>query len=166
VTFFDEGRRLRDDLGDARRVVRLAFDDELVALCPDSYVEQRFKVAEVFVVRPEEGLDGRLRDGNLAKRRGWNLVLSLSPARSSVSAGQLSSLGYEPSGFAQNCTQYTDHVSVRIRSSRNWRGSTFDGASAIKSTAAVVFGNAITSRIEDSPASSAQIRSSPSANPP
>ena len=41
-----------------------------------------------------------------------------------------------------------------------------DGASHMRSTAWVVFGNGMTSRIDDSPASRAQIRSSPSARPP
>ncbi len=51
-------------------------------------------------------------------------------------------------------------------SSRSCRGSTVDGASHIRSTACVVFGNGITSRIEVSPDSSAQMRSRPSARPP
>ena len=57
--------------------VGLAFDDELVALRADANVEQRFEVAEVFVVGPEEGLEGGLGDGNLTQRRGWNSRISL-----------------------------------------------------------------------------------------
>ena len=59
---------LIDQLRDACRVLRVAVDDELVALRPDLDVEQRFEVAEVFVVGPEEGLDGGLRDRDLAQR--------------------------------------------------------------------------------------------------
>ena len=53
-----------------------------------------------------------------------------------------------------------------IPSISSWSVSTFDGASAIKSCAFAVFGNAITSRIDFSPASSATTRSMPSAMPP
>jgi hypothetical protein len=35
-------------------------------------------VAEIFVVGPEEGLDGRLRDGDLALRNRWDSRISLS----------------------------------------------------------------------------------------
>jgi hypothetical protein len=80
MPLFDEGRRLGDNLRHAGGVVRLAFDDEFVALGPDSYVEQRFEVAEIFVVCPEEGLDSCLRYGNFTKRGGRNLVISFSPA--------------------------------------------------------------------------------------
>src|SRR6185312_6387639 len=51
-------------------------------------------------------------------------------------------------------------------SSRNCFGSTVEGDPAMRSTALAVLGNAITSRIDDSPASRATMRSSPSAIPP
>ncbi len=51
-------------------------------------------------------------------------------------------------------------------SNSSWSSSTGDGASAIKSCAAVVFGKAITSRRDFSPESSAQMRSMPRAMPP
>src|SRR5882762_8567433 len=51
-------------------------------------------------------------------------------------------------------------------SSSSWPESTGEGASAMRSTAAVVLGKAMTSRMDFSPASSATTRSSPSAMPP
>src|SRR5471032_267679 len=51
-------------------------------------------------------------------------------------------------------------------SSRSCFASTGDGALAIRSTALAVFGKAITSRIDDSPARMATIRSRPRAMPP
>src|SRR6185312_11333668 len=51
-------------------------------------------------------------------------------------------------------------------SSRNCFGSTVEGDPAMRSTALAVFGKAITSRIDDSPARIATIRSSPRAMPP
>jgi hypothetical protein len=35
-------------------------------------------MAEVFVIGPEEGLDGRLRDGDLTLRNRWDSRISLS----------------------------------------------------------------------------------------
>ena len=77
MAFVDERGQLRDELRDARRVLGLAFDDELVPLRLDVDVEERFEVAEVFVVRPEERLDGGLGDRNLAQRSGGDSRISL-----------------------------------------------------------------------------------------
>jgi hypothetical protein len=66
VSLFDERRQLRDELRDARRVFGLAFDDELVALRADADVQECFEMAEVFIVRPEQRLDGALGNRNLA----------------------------------------------------------------------------------------------------
>jgi hypothetical protein len=55
---------------------------------------------------------------------------------------------------------------IAIPKSSSWSVPTSDGDSAIRSWAFVVFGNAITSRIDFSPASSITTRSSPSAIPP
>jgi hypothetical protein len=56
------GAELRDELPHSRGVVRLSFDEELVALRADVDVEQRFEVAKVVVVGPEEGLGSGLRN--------------------------------------------------------------------------------------------------------
>jgi hypothetical protein len=68
---------LRQQLSDARNVIGLSLDDELVALCPNSNVEHRFEVAEVFVVGPDKGLESGLGDRNLPERNGWNSRISL-----------------------------------------------------------------------------------------
>jgi hypothetical protein len=66
VALLDQGAELPDQTRDPGGVVGLAFDDELVPLGPNLDVEERFEVAEVFVIRPEEGLDAGLRDGDLS----------------------------------------------------------------------------------------------------
>jgi hypothetical protein len=43
-----------------------------------THVEKGFEVAEILVVGPEEGLDGRLRDGDLTRRCRWDSRISLS----------------------------------------------------------------------------------------
>jgi hypothetical protein len=60
VAFLHQRSNLRYHLRNPSRVARLPFDDEVVALGTNVNVEQRFEVAEVFVVRPEQGLDGGL----------------------------------------------------------------------------------------------------------
>src|SRR5262245_15807328 len=55
---------------------------------------------------------------------------------------------------------------MEMPSSSSCAGSTDEGASAIRSCAAVVLGKAITSRMDFSPASRATTRSSPKAMPP
>ena len=77
MALLDECAELLHQLRDARGVVGLAFDDQLVALGPDADVQKRFEVAQVFVVGPEERLDARLGDGNLAQWSGWNARISL-----------------------------------------------------------------------------------------
>jgi hypothetical protein len=53
MTFLQQRGNLRHDLRHPRRVGRLAFDDEVIALRANVNVEQRFEVTEVFVVGPE-----------------------------------------------------------------------------------------------------------------
>jgi hypothetical protein len=66
MALFDERGKLRHELRHPRGVFGLAFDDELVALRADANVQERFEMAEVFIVRPEERLDGALGNRNLA----------------------------------------------------------------------------------------------------
>ena len=65
MPLFHQRAELGDELRDARRVVRLPFDNQIVALGPDLDVQQGFEVAEVFIVRAEQRLDGGLRNRNL-----------------------------------------------------------------------------------------------------
>jgi hypothetical protein len=46
--------------------VRIAFDEQLVALRADLNVEHRLEVAEVVVVGADEGLQRGLRNGDLS----------------------------------------------------------------------------------------------------
>ena len=78
MTLSNERADLFDESRDLRGVLRVTFDNELVALSPHTDVEKGFEVAEIFVVGPEEGLDGRLRDGDLALRNRWDSRISLS----------------------------------------------------------------------------------------
>jgi len=77
MTLHHEGRQLRDELSDPSGVLGLAFDNQIVPLRLDVDVEECFKVAEVFVLRPEESLDGGLGDRNLAQRNGGDSRISL-----------------------------------------------------------------------------------------
>ena len=159
MSFGDERADLFDQTRDFRGVVGLTLDEQIVALRSDADVQEAFEVAEIVVVGPEERGEPVLTDGNAASGSGSDRDISLcykeltdqtryTPGR----AGQASR--GEPLGLILMC------------SSRSCRGSTVDGASHMRSTACVVFGNGMTSRIEVSPASSAQMRSRPSARPP
>jgi hypothetical protein len=77
VTLPYQGSQLRDELGDARGVLGLAFDNQIIPLRLDVDVEECFEVAEVFVLRPEEGLDGGLGDRDLAQRNSGDSRISL-----------------------------------------------------------------------------------------
>ena len=68
--------------------------------------------------------------------------------------------------FGHTDALHAGPFAMRRCSSRSCLASTGEGAADIRSTAAAVLGNAITSRIEDSPARSATMRSRPSAMPP
>ncbi len=76
MTLAHQPRQLLDQLSHTRGVGGLTFDDELVALRAYTHVQQRFDSAEVVVVGPNEGLEGRLGDGNLTQRRGRNARIS------------------------------------------------------------------------------------------
>jgi hypothetical protein len=77
MPFHHEGSKLGDKLCYSRRVVGLPFDEQIIPLRLDVHVEERFEVAEVFVVRPEEGFDGGLGDRNLTQRNGGDSRISL-----------------------------------------------------------------------------------------
>ena len=63
-------------LRDARGIVGLTLDDELVALRADANIQDGLKVAEVVIIRADEGFERGFRDGNLTKRRGGNSRIS------------------------------------------------------------------------------------------
>jgi len=78
VSFVDERADLVDEAGDLRSILRVALDDELVAVSADANVEERFEVAKILVIGPEQSLDGRRGDGNLSRRCRWDSRISLS----------------------------------------------------------------------------------------
>jgi hypothetical protein len=77
VTVFDQPRQLLDKARDTGGVGWFAFDEEVVSLRSNANVEQRLQVAEVVVVGADEGFQGRLGNGYLTQRRGWNSRISL-----------------------------------------------------------------------------------------
>ena len=77
VAFLDQAGQLLDEARHARRVRRLSFHQEVISLRSNANVEQGLEVAEVVVVGADEGFQGRLRNGNLTLRRGWNSRISL-----------------------------------------------------------------------------------------
>ena len=72
-----ERRQLFDQVGDTGGIFRLALDQQVAALRADTDVEQRFEIAEVIVVRPDEGFQGGLGDRDLAHRGVRNSRISL-----------------------------------------------------------------------------------------
>ena len=83
-----------------------------------------------------------------------------------VPEGEMGDRAQEPSAGSSPGASPRCSPSTAIPSSASCRGSTPEGASVIRSVAEVVFGKAMTSRIEAAPASSMTSRSRPRAMPP
>src|SRR5690606_23746799 len=147
----EETGKLGDERFDAVDLLGVALDDQLVAARADLDAEQVLEDAEVLVVGAEEDVDALVRHRNRPKCSSGDTRKLLALVRCSADRSTRPVVGQD---------------SVRRCSSFSWRGSTVDGAPAIRSTAAAVFGNAMTSRIDGSPARIATIRSRPSAMPP
>ena len=129
----------------------LALDHQLVPAGADLDVEEVFEDPQVLVVGAEKDVNALVGHRYRAKHGGGDtrcLLLAcddpLTVARTLGSVKAASAGGVPSTGAARPS----------------------DGAPDIRSTAAAVFGNAMTSRIDGSPASSATMRSRPSAMPP
>jgi hypothetical protein len=83
VALVDERSHLVDQAADLGGVLRVALNDELVALGPDLDVQERLQVPQVFVVGAEERFECGLGNGNLTRRcrcdSGISLIYSKLP---------------------------------------------------------------------------------------
>jgi len=77
MPFRDQATNLLDEPGDRARVPGLAFDEQVVPLCADAYVQQPLEVSQVVVVSPEDRGKAVLRNGNAACGDGSDRDISL-----------------------------------------------------------------------------------------
>jgi len=156
-----------------RHVLRFPFDDELVAVGTDPHPKLGLEVFEVLVEAAEQRLDVLVWNGDLADdSSGGYGVCSWRPRKGTPGDSLLqgdrgpgtrdrANPGFPEPGFSR-----TWNPRQRKCNSFSCFALTLDGASAMRSTACAVFGNAMTSRIEFSAQRIATIRSRPSAMPP
>jgi len=117
-------RQLTDDAIDAREIGRLAFDQQVVALRADADVEGRFEVFEVLVVGAEQCFESPLQGGDAFRSPYLLVTQRVTIIRRSLPRSQVQFL---------SC----------LASTGTARRHQIDCVG--------VFGNAMTSRIDDSP---------------